>query len=93
MDGLPSAFDETTYSLGWAQAKLPSALGALSGNVDVVKEMPRIGDGLQDKHTVLYHAGSLVGYLSSIILLPDTNSAIIVLANTLPNQDSPDWIG
>jgi len=93
MDGLPSAFDETTYSLGWAQAKLPSALGALGGNVDVVKEMPRIGDGLQDKHTVLYHAGSLVGYLSSIILLPDTNSAIIVLANTLPNQDSPDWIG
>ena len=93
MDGLPSTFEETVYTLGWAQTKLPTALGALGGNVDLVQQMPRIGEGLKRKPTVLYHAGSLVGYHSSVILLPETNSAIVVLANTLSNQDSADWIG
>ena len=92
MDGLPSAYSETSYTLGWAQTRLPTALGALGGNVDLVAHMPRIGENLERKTTVLYHSGSLVGYLSSVILLPNTDSAIIVLTNTLSNQDSADWI-
>ena len=92
IDGLKSEFSETTYALGWAEAKLPTALGALGGNVDLVEKMPRIGEGLEQEYTVLYHSGSLVGYLSSIILLPETDSVIVVLVNTLSNQDPADWI-
>ena len=93
MDDLPAQIDNTSYALGWAMVRLPAALGSLGGNADLVKKMPRIGQGLPVKPTVLYHAGSLVGYLSSILLLPETNSAIVVLVNTLANQDSADWIG
>ena len=92
MDDQPGHMDKTSYALGWAMVQLPAALGSLSGNADLVKEMPRIGQGLPEKTTVLYHGGSRVGYLSSVLLLPETNSAIIVLVNTLANQDSADWI-
>lgn len=93
MNDLPAQIDKTSYALGWAMVRLPAALGSLGGNADLVQKMPQIGQDLPVKPTVLYHAGSLVGYLSSIHLLPDTNSAIIVLVNTLANQDSADWIG
>ena len=93
MNDLPAHIDKTSYALGWAMAQLPAALGSLGGNADLVKKMPRIGQGLPIKPTVLYHAGSLVGYLSSTLLLPETNSAIVVLVNTLANQDPADWIG
>ena len=93
IDGLPAPYNKTTYALGWAQTKLPTALGALGGNVDLVKSMPRIGEDLGWEPTVLYHAGSLVGYLSCVMLLPETDSAIVVLSNTLSNQDQADWIG
>ena len=92
MDGLPPGYNESAFTLGWAQTELPNALGALGGNIDLVKEIPRIGEGLERKSTVLYHGGALVGYVSSVVLLPDTNSAIVVLTNTLANQDSADWI-
>ena len=94
MNDLPAEIGETTtYALGWAQVHLPAALGSLGGNADLVKKTPQTGKGLPEKPAVLYHAGSLVGYLSSIILLPETKSAIIVLVNTLTNQDLVDWIG
>ena len=93
MDNLPGHMDKTSYALGWAMVQLPAALGSLGGNADLVKKMPKIEEGLLVKPTVLYHAGSLVGYLSSVILIPETKSAIIVLVNTLANQDPADWIG
>ncbi|KAK0516162.1 hypothetical protein JMJ35_000765 [Cladonia borealis] len=93
MDDLPAHIGKTSYALGWAVVQLPAALGSLSGNGDLVEEMPWIGEGLSEKPTVLYHGGSRVGYLSYVLLLPETKSAIIVLVNTLANQDSADWIG
>ena len=93
IDYQPANINKTSYALGWAMVQLPAALGSLSGNADLVKEMPRIGQGLPEKTTVLYHGGSCVGYLSSVLLLPGTKSAIIVLVNTLANQDPSDWIG
>ncbi|CAD6579656.1 MAG: hypothetical protein ASARMPREDX12_009328 [Alectoria sarmentosa] len=88
---LPS-FGKTEYTLGWAQVTLPSALGALSGNAELVEKMPRIGEGLVNAPLILYQSGSMVGYQSSAILIPNTNSAIVVLSNTLANQHAADWI-
>ena len=79
MHDLPAQIDETAYTLGWAMVRLPAALGALGGNADLVEKMPQIGQDLPVK--------------PSINLLPETNSAIIVLVNTLANQDPADWIG
>lgn len=92
MERLLPSFGKTEYTLGWAQVILPSALGALSGNAELVAKMPRIGEGLTNAPLVLYQSGSLGGYQSSAILIPDTNSAIVVLSNTLANQHAADWI-
>ena len=89
---LPSGYGKTEYSLGWAQVTLPSALGASSGNAELVDRMPRIGEGLANPPLVFYQSGSLAGYQSSAILVPDTDSAIVVLSNTLANQNAADWI-
>lgn len=88
---LPS-FGKTEYTLGWAQVMLPSALGALSGNAELVEKMPRLGEGLANSPLVFYQSGSLVGYQSSAMLIPETDSAIVVLSNTLANQHAADWI-
>ena len=90
--GLLPSFGKTEYTSGWAQAMLPSALGALSGNAELVESMPCIGEGLANAPLVFYQSGSLVGYQSSAILIPNTNSAIVVLSNTLANQHAADWI-
>lgn len=92
MERLLSSFGKTEYTLGWAQVVLPNALGALSGNAELVEKMPRIGEGLAGAPLVFYQSGSVVGYQSSVILIPDMSSAIVVLSNTLANQHAPDWI-
>ena len=92
MERLLPSFGKTKYTLGWAQVILPNALGALSGNAELVKEMPCIGGGLANAPLVFYQSGSLVGYQSSALLIPDTDSAIVVLSNTLANQNAADWI-
>ena len=92
MERLLPSFGKTEYTLGLAQVVLPNALGALSGNAELVEKMPRIGEGLASAPLVFYQSGSLVGYQSSAILIPDTSSAIVVLSNTLANQHAPDWI-
>lgn len=91
MKNLPQGFAETAYSLGWAQTRLPSALGGLSDNLFQVEQMPVIGEGQDATPHVLYHEGSLLGYTSTVLLFPETESAIVVLANTLANQDFTDW--
>lgn len=42
---------------------------------------------------VWYHNGMLVGFLSSVHILPDSGTIIVVLVNSLLKNDSPDWIG
>lgn len=92
MKRLLPGFGKTEYTLGWAQVTLPSALGASSGNAELVDRMPRVGEGLANAPLVFYQSGSLAGYQSSAILVPNTDSAIVVLSNTLANQNAADWI-
>jgi len=41
---------------------------------------------------VMYHQGSVLGTLAIAILIPDTESAIVVLTNSLSLDDIPDWV-
>lgn len=53
--------------------------------------MPVVGHGSDE--AVFYHQGSLAGYTSSVFLLPDTESAIVVLTNSISLNDCANWVG
>ncbi|KAM7195510.1 protein flp [Rhypophila sp. PSN 637] len=84
---------ERSYGLGWVRTQLPGAVGVIGDNFPLwtVKDQPILGD---KDHPLLmiYHQGSTVGYYSHIALFPDTNSAVVVLTNSIALSDAPDWI-
>lgn len=81
----------SSYGMGWVRAQLPTALGAVGCNPSFVKSMPTAGKGTN--HLVIYHQGSLAGYTSSIFLIPERESAIVVLSNSISLNDCADWVG
>ena len=84
---------ENSYALGWVRSQLPSPMGAVGLNPKLVPNgMPFVGKGGPSR-LVVYHQGSLPGALASVILLPETQSAIVVMTNTLALNDCADWVG
>ena len=87
----PSTIHEASYALGWGRVQLPGTLGHFGNNPPLMpKGMPIVGKG--SSHLVLFHQGKMPGALASVILLPETDSAIVVMTNSLALNDSPDWI-
>ncbi|KAG6990993.1 hypothetical protein G7Y79_00059g091780 [Physcia stellaris] len=83
---------ETSYAFGWARTQLPGRMGAIGCNPGLMPSgMPIVGKGAPSQ-LVIYHQGSLPGALAAVVLLPDTESAIVVLTNTLSLNDTPDWV-
>lgn len=83
---------QQTYGIGWAVSELPAPLGQIGTNPMFVSEMPIVGKGSK-KRLIWHHNGSLVGFFSSVHILPDSDTAIIVLTNSMANNDCADWIG
>ncbi|KAK4155882.1 hypothetical protein C8A00DRAFT_31326, partial [Chaetomidium leptoderma] len=54
--------------------------------------MPIVGKGVPSQ-LVLFHQGSLPGALALVVLLPDTDTVILVLSNSLALNDVADWVG
>ncbi|KAJ5702808.1 Protein flp [Penicillium malachiteum] len=78
--------------MGWIRTQLPGVLGVMGENIGIlgsVEELPLLGKG-SPSMLCLYHQGSTAGYYSNIALFPETKSAIIVLANSIPLTDFPD---
>lgn len=78
------------YSLGWARAQLPTTMGDIGTNPNLVSHMPvvaRGGSGL-----CYWHQGSLVGYTSFVALLSEEDAAIVVLTNSTALNDAADWV-
>lgn len=88
---LSKPFDQSTYGMGWVRVQLPAPLGATGCNPGFVANMPVVGHGSDE--IVFYHQGSLAGYTSSIFLLPNTESAMVVLTNSISLNDCADWVG
>ncbi len=84
---------ERSYGLGWIRTELPGSLGIVGLNPMYVNEMPKVGKGLEKPRLCIYHQGSIVPFLSSVHLLPDTNTAIVVLTNSMAKNDAADWLG
>jgi hypothetical protein len=81
---------ERNYALGFLRVQLPGSHGVVDPNVNLV-EMPIIGN--EGSLLVIYHQGSYLGYLSVAIMIPQTQTSIVVLTNSLAFNDAADWIG
>ncbi|KAI0542824.1 putative D-aminoacylase [Xylaria digitata] len=73
----------TEYGLGWFLTEFPSDIGWIGIN---------IGQGAPPTR-ILYHNGSMPGYLISVHLIPETQTVIVILGNTLAFSDLPDYVG
>ncbi|KAF4417574.1 Zn(II)2Cys6 transcriptional activator [Fusarium acutatum] len=83
---------EVSYGLGWVRVQLPNTLGHIGLNSRLMPQaMPVIGKGV-DEELILYHQGTLTGAIASVILIPRTESVVLVMSNSLSLTDVPDWV-
>jgi CubicO group peptidase (beta-lactamase class C family) len=82
-----------SYGLGWIRVRLPCTLGANGMNHGFIGKMPIVGKGIPEKTTCYYHQGSANSFLSSVHLLPETQSGVVVLTNSMAQNDVADWLG
>ncbi|KAH6989933.1 beta-lactamase/transpeptidase-like protein [Ilyonectria destructans] len=84
--------NEVSYGLGWARVQLPNTLGHIGLNGRLMpRGMPVVGRGVPSQ-LVLYHQGTLPGALAVVLLVPETESVILVMSNCLSLTDAPDWV-
>ncbi|KAK4443555.1 beta-lactamase/transpeptidase-like protein [Podospora aff. communis PSN243] len=81
------------YGMGWIQTQLPGVVGLQGDNPELfpIQDLPLLGAG-GSPMMVYYHQGSAPGYYSALLLFPETESAIVVLTNSIPLNDAADWI-
>ena len=82
---------ESGYGLGWVLTNLPAKAGLVGVNGYECPELPTVARGTK-RQRMVYHQGSVCGSLSAVYLLPETQSAIVVLGNSFDLCDTPDWI-
>ncbi|WVN90649.1 uncharacterized protein L203_105891 [Cryptococcus depauperatus CBS 7841] len=70
--------NESSYCFGWIRAQLPGRMGHIGFNPILIPHgMPIVGKGVPPR-LVIFHQGAGPGTLSLVVLLPDTESAIVV---------------
>lgn len=86
------AFREKSHAAGWARSQLPATVGDIGVNPGLVEEISLLAEGI-DSRLALWHQGSLVGATSFVMMLPETQSAVLVSIKTMAINDAADWIG
>jgi CubicO group peptidase (beta-lactamase class C family) len=85
--------EDVAYCLGLYRTRLPGTLGVASINNVLLgpKKIPSLSGspGLELYH----HTGNIPGFLASAFLIPSTESAVVVLTNSLPFMDPTDFVG
>ena len=84
---------EVSYGFGWARVQLPGPMGDIGCNPPLMPGGMRVVGKGGPSRLIMYHQGSFPGALAAVNLIPDTESAIIVLTNSLGLNDTPDWVG
>lgn len=79
-----------SYGFGWHRSQLPNTIAASGMNTRYV-EMPIIAEGSKSQ-LALYHGGNSAASQNWAIMLPESQSAIVVLTNTMANSDASNWI-
>uniref|UniRef100_A0A8H7N0I9 Beta-lactamase-related domain-containing protein n=1 Tax=Bionectria ochroleuca TaxID=29856 RepID=A0A8H7N0I9_BIOOC len=81
---------ENTYGYGWARLSMPSRLyGFFSTNGADEDAVP---GRCSARRLMLYHGGQVTGYLTTLCIFPETESAIICLSNSQALGDASDWV-
>ena len=88
----PASEYTQAYGLGWVKSELPCPFGTVGFNPRIPFKMPVVGKGGR-KQTLWHHNGSSVGAYSSVHILPESDTAIVVLTNAFANNDCADWLG
>ncbi|KAF4461083.1 Peptidase S12 Pab87-related C-terminal [Fusarium albosuccineum] len=86
---------ERSYGYGWIRTQLPGVVGIIGDNVDLYRGIqyhPPLGSSKDEPRLMLYHQGSTVGYYTFLALFPESDSAVIVLTNSIALSDAADWI-
>lgn len=89
-----SHIDDVAYCLGLYRTRLPGNLSIASINNLLLgpSNTPRIGTespGLE----IYHHTGNFTGFVGSVFLIPSSESAVVVITNSLPLMDPTDFIG
>ena len=86
------AKDKTACEPQWSFTEIPGEAAWIGLNNVRVDEMPLGGRGTLSSN-VGYNHGNLPGALSFICLMPESQTAIVVLSNSLTFSDVPGWVG
>lgn len=89
-----STMEDVAYCFGLYRTCLPNNLSISSMNNLLLgpKHIPHIGSnspGLE----IYHHAGNVPGFMGSTFLIPSSESAVVVLTNSLPFMDPTDFVG
>ena len=89
-----SRIEDVGYCLGLYRTVLPNNLSTSSMNNLLFgpKQIPRVGSGSKSMD-IYHHAGNVPGFVASIFLIPSSQSAVVVLTNSLPYMDPTDFVG
>ncbi|CAG7555134.1 unnamed protein product [Fusarium equiseti] len=81
---------DEAYGLGFAKVTLPAQFGKIGFNPSLVEGgMPILSPGLARQ--VFYHNGAITGYNNCFMLIPELDTVIIVLSNSISQSDVADW--
>ncbi|KAK7751169.1 hypothetical protein SLS62_006853 [Diatrype stigma] len=85
----PQSAADGGYCMGWCHHRTPAKLGLLSPDRSL--ESPVVGS--ESPSLLLYsHQGNVPGYTCNLYIIPEGNSAIVVLSNGTGLSDATDWI-
>ncbi|KAK4244750.1 beta-lactamase/transpeptidase-like protein [Corynascus novoguineensis] len=77
------------YCTGWCHHRTPAELGLISPNRSLVSPVL----GTDSPSLLVYgHQGDVPGYTCNLYLIPDSNSAVVVLSNGTGLGDATDFI-
>ncbi|UKZ77982.1 hypothetical protein TrVFT333_005716 [Trichoderma virens FT-333] len=85
------AVSDEVYALGFAKVITPAQFGKISFNPSLLEAMPVIGAGSKPEQ-VFYHSGAGAGYNHCFMLVPGSQSVIVVLTNSVSQGDTADWV-
>ncbi|PTB80689.1 beta-lactamase/transpeptidase-like protein [Trichoderma longibrachiatum ATCC 18648] len=85
-----AAADEL-YALGFAKVVTPAQFGKIGFNSILMDAMPVIGASSKPQQ-VFYHSGAGAGYNHCFMLVPGSQTVIVVLTNSVSQGDTADWI-
>ncbi|EGR52054.1 uncharacterized protein TRIREDRAFT_55782 [Trichoderma reesei QM6a] len=86
-----TAATDELYTLGFAKVVIPAQFGKIGFNSILMDAMPVIGASSKSQQ-VFYHSGAGAGYNHCLMLVPSSQSVIVVLTNSVSQGDTADWI-